>query len=185
VDQWANNHPRIHVAGILEVPPLPGYVVPWDAVMLFLYRLSKIVPLYAISADQVGYHYLAEQVVPYGYKIARISDNPRSEIYHNFLNTLMEGDLSIAHHERTVRELLALNVDEKTGKVEKPAGGSKDCIDSVVGLVTLIKSLPQHMHELRSWIKPWPPQQVQSEEGTYSLVASCNEAHSRSRITLI
>jgi hypothetical protein len=123
--------------------------------------------------------------VPYGYKIAKISDNPRSEIYHNFLNTLMEGDLSIARHDKTLSELLALNVDEKTGKVEKPAGGgSKDCADALVSLVTLIKSLPPHMHELRSWIKPSPPEQVRSEEGHYRVVENSGRRPG-SRITLV
>ena len=184
VDHWKNGRPQIHVAGILEVPPLPGYVVPWDAIMLFLFRLSKIVPLYVVSTDQLGYHYLAEQLVPYGYKIARISDNPRSEIYHNFLNTLLEGDLSIARHDKTLSELLALNVDEKTGKVEKPSGGSKDCVDALVGLVTLMKSLPAHRHEHRSWIKPTPPEQTRSEHGHYQVVENSGRRLG-SRITLV
>ncbi len=172
VDNWINSRPQIVVAGLLEVPPAPGRIIPWDAIICFIFRFSKVVPLYGVSADQIGYHYLAEQLVPYGYKIARISDNPRSEMYHNFLNTLMEGDISIAKHSKTIDELLALNVDEKTGKVEKPSGGSKDCVDALVGLVELMKSIPTFRHELHTWIKPNPPELVCSQDGEYGIVES-------------
>jgi hypothetical protein len=184
VDGWINNRPQIQVAGVLEIPPVQGYVVPWDRIVAFLFRLSADIPLRAISADQVGYHYLAEQVTQYGYSIAKVSDNPRSEIYHHFLSALMEGDITIARHDKTISELLALNVDEKTGKVEKPAGGSKDCADALVGLVTLIKLLPTFQHDLRQWIKPKPPELVHGNDGAYQVV----ESHDRklgSKITLI
>lgn len=184
VDKWINNRPQIVVAGLLEVPPIPGYVIPWDAIMYFIFRFSEIVPLYAVSADQVGYHYLAEQLVPYGYKIARISDNPRSEMYHNFLNALMEGDISIAQHPKTLDEFLALNVDEKTGKVEKPAGGSKDCADALVSLVALMKLVPACKHELSSWIKPTPPELTRSKNGQYSAVET-NDRQLGSKITFM
>jgi hypothetical protein len=181
VDKWRNSRPQIVVAGLLEVPPAPGRMIPWDAIVYFIFRFSKVVPLYGVSADQIGYHYLAEKLVPYGYKIARISDNPRSEMYHNFLNTLMEGDISIAKHPKTIDELLALNVDEKTGKVEKPAGGSKDCVDALVGLVELMKTIPTFRHELYTWIKPDPPELVSSQNGEYGIVES-DDRSARSQI---
>ena len=91
LDEWVNNRPQYVVAGIIEVKPTVGAVIPWENIRNFLFRLTKIIPLYGISADQIGYNYLREQVVPYGYRIAKISDNPCSDIYHDFLNTLTEG----------------------------------------------------------------------------------------------
>lgn len=154
----------------MEVPPVQGYVIPWDAIVYFIFRMSRIVPLYAVSADQVGYHYLAEQLVPYGYKIARISDDSRSEIFHNFINDLMEGGISIAGHPKTLQEFLALSVDEKTGKVSKPAGGSKDCVDALVSLVALIKMVRLRLHDLKNWRAPNPPQLQRLTNGRYQLV---------------
>lgn len=171
VEKWNDSRPQIVVAGILQVNPVEGYVIPWDTVMCLLYKLSEYFPLRGVSADQVGYHYLAEHLVPYGYRIAKISDNPSSDIYHKFLNTLMEGGIRLAEHGTALAELLALNVDEKTGKVSKPAGGSKDCIDSVVGLVELIKMLPPIRHELSLWPSPRPPAMRRLPVGGYELTS--------------
>lgn len=159
VEKFINGEPKIIIAGLLEVKPVPGHVIPWDEIIRFIFRLSKIIPLYGISADQVGYNYLREKVVPFGYRIQKISDNPRSEIFHNFLNVLIDGDISIARHTKTQEELLALNVDGKTGKVTKPAGGSKDCADALVSLVALLKSISQHLHDLNNWQDPEPPEE--------------------------
>jgi hypothetical protein len=171
VDRWIDSRPQIVVSGILRVDPVEGHVIPWEAIMCLLYKLSQYVPLRAVSADQVGYHYLAEHLVPYGFKIAKISDNPSSDPYHKFLNTLMEGSIRIAKHDTAMAELLALDVDEKTGKVSKPAGGSKDCIDAVVGLVELIKLLPPVRHDLSLWPTPSPPETKKLPNGEYQLAS--------------
>ena len=160
VEKFIEGKPKIIIAGLLEVKPVPGHVIPWDEIIQFLFRLSNVVPLYGISADQVGYNYLREQVVPYGYRTQKISDNPRSEIFHNFLNVLIDGDISIANHSKTQEELLALNVDGKTSKVTKPAGGSKDCADALVSLVELLKTIPRHLHDPNNWREPEPPENI-------------------------
>lgn len=169
LDKWINNRPQFVVAGVFEVKPTVGAVIPWDNIRNFLFRLTKIIPLYVISADQIGYNYLREQVVPYRYKIAKISDNPSSDIFHDFLNTLTEGNISIANHPKTIRELLALNIDENTSKVTKPAGGSKDCIDAVVSLIALMKKIHRHMYFPDRWLPPNPPQVELTSSGTYDV----------------
>lgn len=169
LDKWENNRPQFVVAGVIEVKPTAGAVIPWDNIRNFLFRLTNIIPLHVISADQIGYNYLREQIVPYGYKISKVSDNPSSDIFHDFLNTLTEGNISIANHPKTIRELLALNVDEKTGKVTRPAGGSKDCIDATVSLITLMKKIPRHMHSPDRWITPTPPDVQLSGSGSYEV----------------
>ena len=58
-------------------------------------------------------------------KCGVVFDTLSSDIFHDFLNTLTEGNIRIANHPKTLKELLALNVDEKTGKVIKPAGGQQ------------------------------------------------------------
>lgn len=125
--------------------------------MHFLYRLSRIIPLYGVSADQVAHNYLWEQLVPHGYRIAKISDTPNSAIYHNFIDMLAEGRVEIAAHPKTLKELLSLNVDEKPGKVSKPAQGSKDCADALVSLVALIRKVSRASHFPERWISPKPP----------------------------
>lgn len=158
VDQWDEGRPNIVVAGLIEVKPLPGKVIPWDSIMRFLYWISGIIPLYGVSTDQVAYSYLWEHLVPYGFKIGKISDTPNSAIYHNFIDMLVEGRVEIAAHHKTLNELLSLNVDENTGKVTKPAQGSKDCSDALVSLVALIRKLPRVRHYPKNWIPPKPPE---------------------------
>jgi len=172
VDNWENNRPHIVVAGLLEVKPTQGNVIPWDAIIHAIYRLTEVIPLYGITADQVGYHFLREQLVPYGYKIGKVSDTPNSAIYHNFIDLLAEGRIEIANHPKTLKELLALNVDEKTGKVTKPASGSKDCADALVSLVSMLRSLPPVRHYPENWIKPNPPELKRNSDGSYVLLGN-------------
>lgn len=48
VDSWENSRPRIVVAGILQINPVQGHVIPWDTIMLLLYRLTDYI---AYSGD--------------------------------------------------------------------------------------------------------------------------------------
>ncbi len=109
-------------------------------------------------------------IVFYGYKIAKISDTPNSAIYHGFIDLLAEGRIKIANHPKTLDELLALNVDEKTGKVSRPAGGSKDCADALVSLVSLLRKLPAARHDPSHWIPPHPPELEQLQDGQYRII---------------
>lgn len=170
VDEWLQDKPQIIVQGLLEVPPASGQVIPWDQIIQFLFRLSQRIPLYGVTADQLGYNYLREQLVPWGFQIGKISDNPSSDIYHKFLSTVYEGNVSVAQHAKTVDELLALNVDEKTGKVSKPVGGSKDCSDALVSLVELLKTVPRHLHNPDNWYKPEIPDMKRQDDGSYKVI---------------
>jgi hypothetical protein len=159
IDHWVDNRPYIIVAGLMEVIPSPGKVIPWDSIMRYLYMLSGEIPIWGISADQVAYNYLAEHLVPYGFKIGKISDTPNSAIYHHFIDMLAEGRVEIAKHNKTLDELLSLNVDENTGKVTKPAQGSKDCADALVSVIELMRTIPRIKNFPEYWIPPSPPRQ--------------------------
>lgn len=154
VDRWDKGLPYFTVAGLLEVQPLPGSVIPWEPIMEYLKRLSKVIPLYGVTADQVGAHYIWEHLVPHGFKVAKVSDTPDSRMFHQFHNLLLEGRVSIANHPKTKEELLALNVDEKTGKVMKPAGGSKDCVDALVSLVSVLSKVKEYKIYPENWSVP-------------------------------
>lgn len=121
--------------------------------------------------------------MPYGYTVERISDNASSDIFHGFLNSLMEGNVSIADHPKTMKELLALNFDEKTGKVTKPTGGSKDCVDAVVSLVALLKKVPRHRYFPEYWIPPRPPEVKVTDTGAYHIAGKLLE-RGNVRVTL-
>jgi len=167
VEEWVYRTPKIVVEGILEIPPTQGHVVPWDAIINFIFRLSRHIPLYAVGADQVGHNYLREQLPHWGFKTCKISDNPSSDIYHSFINIISEGHISIANHQKTIDELLALVVDEKTRKVSKPAGGSKDCIDALVSLVEMLRIALRHYHETSYWNVPYIPDMAKQPDGSY------------------
>ncbi len=170
VDRWEEHKPFINIDGLLEIPPKAGNVIPWDAIIYFIFRLSKHIPLYGVTSDQVGYHYLREQLVPYGYKIGKVSDTPNSSMYHNFIDLIAEGRIAVANHQKTLNELLTLNVDEKAGKVSKPVGGSKDCADALVSLVSLMRTLPQARHQPQYWVPPVPPELIRLPSGQYQII---------------
>ncbi len=77
---------------------------------------------------------------------------------------------------------MALNVDEKTAKVTRPAGGSKDCIDAVVSLIALPKNVPRHLNYPDRWNPLNPPTVEPSVEG-YEVVGRLPE-HGNFRVTL-
>lgn len=157
IDKWGTNYRHFTIAGVIEVQPTKNNVIPWDRIRDYLYYLASVMPLYVLSADQVGYSYIREHFDPYGFKHLRISDNASSDIFHTFLSDFVEGKISIANHTLAKQELLALNVDYKTNKVTKPAGGSKDCIDAVVSLVCLMRKLGPLFSNPLNLNAPTPP----------------------------
>lgn len=102
-------------------------------------------------------------------KRCKISDNPGSDIYHRFLTPLAERRIQLARHKKTQGELLALVVDEKTGKVSKPAGGSKDCIDAVVGLVETLHIARTFLHSQQNWNIPHIPEMKWMDDASYMI----------------
>jgi hypothetical protein len=50
-------------------------------------------------------------------------------------NAMYEGRLSIPQHARCKKEILMLERDLKTGKIDHPPGGGKDCSDALAGVV--------------------------------------------------
>jgi hypothetical protein len=54
---------------------------------------------------------------------------------YDFLKTAMyEGRISIPLHPMLQREILMLEKNTKTGRVDHPPGGSKDCADALAGV---------------------------------------------------
>ena len=99
-------------------------------------------------------------------------------------SALLIGMSSIAYSQTSETLASAVLVDEKTGKVDKPAGGTKDCIDAVVSLVALIKSLPDYMHDLQYWQQPTPPEIKYLPDGSFEFVGDVPEPFT-SRVTVI
>lgn len=95
---------------------------------------------YFESVTRASYHAwhncLREKAVPCGYRIQKISDDPRSEIFHNFLNVIIDGDISIASHTKTKEELLTFNVE---------ALGKKTMMKSVIVAKALARLDPVNM----------------------------------------
>jgi hypothetical protein len=54
---------------------------------------------------------------------------------YDFLKTAVyEGRVDIPTHPKVHREMLMLEKDVKTGKIDHPPGGSKDCSDALAGI---------------------------------------------------
>lgn len=180
LDKWDQLIPRFIIPGIIKIPPVSGQVIPWDQIRNWIYYLSDLLPICVLTADQKGDKYLIEHFRPYGFRVGRISNDVNSSIFHDFHNILMEGNIELCRHEGTIHELMGLNEDGKTGKVEKGSGGSDDCIDAVVSVVAAMKSVRRNTHDINSWngIRPRPPT-VLTENSCFSITNARIESGSR------
>jgi hypothetical protein len=64
-----------------------------------------------------------------------VSVDTSNEPYDLLKTVIYSGSLSAPAHAKCRKELVSLEKIAKTGKIDHPANGSKDCSDSLAGVV--------------------------------------------------
>jgi hypothetical protein len=128
--------PRIRVDFALQVRPPKGGEVRYDGIRALIYKLRELgMELRFVSADSYQSADTLQQLEQKRFVTWRrsIDNDPRP--YEVLKAALYDGRVELPEHDVLHRELLSLERDLKTGKVDHPPRGSKDLADALAGVV--------------------------------------------------
>ena len=111
-----------------------GSQISFQKVMLFLVWLrDKGMNIQAISRDTFQSEYLGQQLEAKNFKVDVLSLDRTNDGYITFRSVLTEQRISLLDHKLLQDELIHLQRDSVSQKVDHPSGGSKDIADSIAG----------------------------------------------------
>lgn len=129
--------PEIYMDGVLEVRPPKNSEILFSKIREVLIALRRMgLNIRWVTFDQFQSTDSQQILRQAGFITGQQSvDELPCRPYDFTKSAVYEGRLSIPYHPHLQKELLMLEKDTKTGRVDHPPGGSKDCADSVAGVV--------------------------------------------------
>ena len=116
----------------LEAPR--GDKIAFNKILTFICWLRKQgINIKLISRDQFQSDYLAELLEAQGFTTSKISLDRTPDGYIAGRSILMEERVEMLDVPQLTNELIHLQRDSNTGRVDHPVGGAKDVADSFVG----------------------------------------------------
>ncbi len=113
-----------------------GDKIPYAKIVAFICWLRrKGFNIARISRDQFQSEYLAQQLEAEGFTVDKISLDRTPDGYIAFRSVLLEERINLLDNKLLQDELIHLQRDSVTGKVDHPIGGSKDVADSCAGWI--------------------------------------------------
>jgi hypothetical protein len=128
--------PQVHIDGILEVaPPKNGEILFWK-IRNTLVKLRDLgLNIKWISFDSYQSRDSIQLLRQQGFSTGMVSVDTSTEPYDLTKTVIYSGSLSVPEHLKCRKELISLEKIARTGKIDHPANGSKDCSDSLAGVV--------------------------------------------------
>lgn len=128
--------PNIWIDGVLEVRPPKNCEILLGKIREVIIVLKKMgLNIVWVTFDQFqssdSQQILRQQGLITGHQSM---DEVPSRAYDFLKTATYEGRMNIPHHKKVHREIVMLEKDAKTGKVDHPPAGSKDCSDSLAGV---------------------------------------------------
>lgn len=118
----------------LEAPR--GDKIPYQKILEFICWLRKVgFRIELISRDQFQSEYLAELLESQGFKTSKISLDRTPDGYTALRSILLEERVDMVDCKLLQDELIHLQRDSVTGRIDHPVGGSKDVADSFAGSI--------------------------------------------------
>lgn len=118
----------------LEAPR--GDKIPYAKIVAFICWLRrKGFNIARISRDQFQSEYVAQQLEAEGFKVDKLSLDRTPDGYIAFRSVILEERFDMLDSKLLQDELVHLQRDSVTGKVDHPIGGGKDLADSCAGWV--------------------------------------------------
>jgi hypothetical protein len=128
--------PRIRVDLSLQVLPPRNSEIRFDKIRTLLYKLREQgMNLKYVTADSFQSADTLQQLRQKGFTTGRLSVDKDPRPYDLLKAAIYDGRLELPDHDALRRELLALERDPRTGKVDHPVHGSKDVADALAGVV--------------------------------------------------
>lgn len=121
-----------------------GDKIPYQKILAFICWLRKIgFNIVRTSRDQFQSEYMAQLLESQGFTVDLVSLDRTPDGYIALRSTLSEQRIDLLDCEILQDELIHLQRESVTGKIDHPVGGSKDVSDSVAGAVyNAIKNNP-------------------------------------------
>jgi len=128
--------PVIEIDGVLEIRPPAGGEIEFEKVRRVLYRLREVgVGIRWVTMDTYQSRDSLQILAQQGFSVGTQSVDVTTTPYDVLKAALMDGRVRLPPHERCVSELLRLERNQKTAKIDHPPNGSKDCADALAGVV--------------------------------------------------
>ena len=113
-----------------------GAQIAYDKIKLFtIWLRSKGMNIVGVSRDQFQSEYLGQLLAAAGFDDKKLSLDRTPDGYVAFRSILTEHRISLLDVKLLQDELIHLQRDSITGKVDHPVGGGKDLSDSLAGAV--------------------------------------------------
>ena len=125
-----------HVFSIALQAPR-GDKIPYDKITAFIVWLrSQKFNIEAITRDQFQSEYMGQLLEAQGFgEVKKLSLDRTPDGYMTLRSVLLEQRIDMLDSNKLQDELIHLQRDANTGKIDHPAGGSKDVADSFAGAV--------------------------------------------------
>lgn len=128
--------PKINIDLILEVKPPRGGEIEFESIRTMLYKLRELgMNLKWVSFDTFQSRDSIQLLRQKGFVSGTVSMDTDSLAYDVTKTAFYDGRISIPPHDHTLGELIRLERDPKTGLIDHPPNGSKDCSDALAGVV--------------------------------------------------
>lgn len=130
--------PKILIDGVLEVKPPRNSEILFSKIRQVLILLKEELKLNIrwVTFDQFQSTDSQQILRQRGFITGQQSiDTLPCHPYKFLKSAFYEHRIILPTHEHLQKELLALEVDTKTGKIDHPPAGSKDCADALAGVV--------------------------------------------------
>ena len=129
--------PEIYLDGVLEVRPPKNCEILLSKVREVIITLKKMgLNIVWVTFDQFQSSDSRQILRQQGFITGHQSMDTLPCPPYDFCKTAMYEDrINIPTHHKLHKEILMLEKDTKTGKIDHPPGGSKDCADALAGVV--------------------------------------------------
>jgi len=121
-----------------------GDKIPYDKITAFVCWLrSNHFNIKGVSADSYQSEYMIQLLEAQGLDVKNISLDRTPDGYISLRSILMEERIDLLNHEVLQDELVKLQRDSATGRIDHPVGGAKDVSDCLAGaLLNAIRENP-------------------------------------------
>ena len=128
--------PTIRIDGVLEVkPPKHGEILFWKIRDVLVKLRDSGMNIRWVSFDSFQSRDSLQLLKQQGFVVGEFSMDKDTKGYDTLKSCIYTNRLSAPQHIKCRKELVALEKDTKTGKIDHPISGSKDCSDSLAGVV--------------------------------------------------
>jgi hypothetical protein len=128
--------PHIRVDLVLSIRPPPDGEVPYERIRALLYKLRELgLALRFVTADSFQSRDMLQTLRLKRFTTGLVSMDRTPLAYELLKAALYDRRVDVPENETLLGELLSLEVDAKTEKIDHRPGGSKDLADALAGVV--------------------------------------------------